>query len=250
MLSTSLTGSLATHRLGVNYDLITSLSGCSLIDSGHVLGGKALLVKAEGESTLYTGDFSPHDRFFLKGLKPVKCDNLIIETTYGSPSYDLPSPRSIIKIAHDTLEDDLALGYNVVLHGYALGKAQIICKLVEGLGNVFAHDKVRGVNGVCQRHGCDVSVPDLLPSNAGSFIYVTPSIKDARKFAKARVYSFSGWGFSGVRDCFPLSDHAGFSDLLRFVKGCKPSHVFTHHGFSEEFASLLRVEGYDAKSFD
>jgi len=45
---------------------------------------------------------------------------------------------------------------------------------------------------------------------------------------------------------FPLSDHADFNDLLRFVELVQPKRVLTLHGFAREFAQTLRARGLDA----
>ena len=45
---------------------------------------------------------------------------------------------------------------------------------------------------------------------------------------------------------FPLSDHADYPDLLRFVEAVKPRQVYTLHGFAREFAATLRARGIDA----
>jgi len=246
VLTSELTAELALHRIGQSYDVISEFPDIQLVDSGHVVGGKSLIVRGD-EVVFYTGDFCPHDRFFLKGLKSVKCDTLIVETTYGLPSYDFEHPKEVLSRARDVIEDDLAAGRNVVLWGYALGKAQVLTKLVEGFSDVSAHSSVRGINAICRNHGWDLPVTKAYSKDFKG-VYITSSRKELNKFDSARVYSFTGWGANGVSDCFKLSDHAGFTDLLRFVKDCNPKRVFTHHGFSEEFASLLRTEGFDARA--
>ncbi|MBD3311844.1 hypothetical protein GF352_00045 [archaeon] len=246
VLASDLTAELARHRRGYDYELITAFPGLKLVDSGHVLGAKSLYADDGEESLFYTGDFSPHDRFFLKGLEPVDCDKLVIETTYGSPRHDFPHPAEVLAEARDVIEDDLSSGYKVVLWGYALGKAQVLTKLVEGLGSIHAHHKVRQINDICRGHGYELPAATKIDKGADSYVYITPSRRELKNFSNARVYSFTGWGSRGVNDCFKLSDHASFSDLLRFVHECSPDKVFTHHGFSEEFAELLRVEGFDA----
>ena len=45
---------------------------------------------------------------------------------------------------------------------------------------------------------------------------------------------------------FPLSDHADFADLLRFVELVNPKKVLTVHGFAEDFARTLRQRGIEA----
>jgi DNA ligase-1 len=45
---------------------------------------------------------------------------------------------------------------------------------------------------------------------------------------------------------FPLSDHAGYDDLLRHVENVAPKRVLTLHGFASEFAADLRARGIEA----
>ncbi|MQY71383.1 DNA ligase, partial [bacterium] len=75
---------------------------------------------------------------------------------------------------------------------------------------------------------------------------------------KARYVKVSNPGFAAVsgwamtrrfnRDAtqIPLSDHADFGELLRYVDRVKPLRVWTTHGYARELASVLRHRGYDA----
>src|SRR5438132_1122486 len=47
-----------------------------------------------------------------------------------------------------------------------------------------------------------------------------------------------------------LSDHADYSELLRYVELVKPDRVFTVHGFAREFANDLRARGIEAWSLE
>ena len=248
VIMSKLTAALIHHRTGGNYNLMLNYPNLELLDSGHVIGSKALLINSD-KKIFYTGDFTTHDRFFLKGLKPVKCDTLIIEATYGLPGYDLPDPNEVIREARDVILDDLARGYNPCLVGYALGKAQLITKIAEGLGKVYASEDIRMINNLCNNYGYKILVPDSLNKQDSNFIYITHNINDAYRIPNSKVYSFTGWVRQGIEG-FPLSDHAGFTDLLKFVKACKPEEVFTHHGFAREFADFLRTEGFNAVSLD
>ena len=50
----------------------------------------------------------------------------------------------------------------------------------------------------------------------------------------------------GVHAAFPLSDHADFADLLRYVQECGAQEVFTVNGFPH-LAEHLRDRGIDAR---
>src|SRR6185503_12813247 len=45
---------------------------------------------------------------------------------------------------------------------------------------------------------------------------------------------------------FPLTDHADYPDLLRYVDLVQPKRVLTLHGFAAEFARDLRERGIEA----
>jgi DNA ligase-1 len=45
---------------------------------------------------------------------------------------------------------------------------------------------------------------------------------------------------------FPLSDHADYHDLLKYVELVQPKRVFTLHGYAREFAQDLRRRGVEA----
>jgi Cft2 family RNA processing exonuclease len=47
-------------------------------------------------------------------------------------------------------------------------------------------------------------------------------------------------------EAFPLSDHADYDDLIRFVEAVAPRRVLTLHGFAADFARDLRARGVDA----
>ncbi len=65
----------------------------------------------------------------------------------------------------------------------------------------------------------------------------------------------SGWGIDPsakyryrVDEVFPLSDHAGYTDSIEFVRAVNPKRVLTTHGYVAEFARDLRRLGFDAWS--
>src|SRR5882724_8658640 len=68
-----------------------------------------------------------------------------------------------------------------------------------------------------------------------------------------RIAMISGWAVDPnaiyryqVDTAFPLSDHADYTDLIRYVELVRPRRVFTLHGFAAEFARDLRERGVEA----
>ncbi len=61
----------------------------------------------------------------------------------------------------------------------------------------------------------------------------------------------SGWALDkgaryrfGTDKAFPLSDHAGYDDLMAYVGLSGAQTIYTMHGFEDEFAADLRRQGY------
>src|SRR5262249_23000160 len=73
------------------------------------------------------------------------------------------------------------------------------------------------------------------------------------RIARKRVALISGWAIDPnavyryqVDTAFPLSDHADYNELLRYVDLVQPHRVLTLHGFAASFARDLRERGVDA----
>ncbi|PIN99620.1 hypothetical protein COT72_05065 [archaeon CG10_big_fil_rev_8_21_14_0_10_43_11] len=221
----------------------------SLLDNGHVLGSKALLVKHD-KRVLYTSDFTLKSRNFLKGFRPPKAEVLIIESTFGKPHYEFPDFNAVMREARDRIDDELKKGKHVSLIGYALGKAQHLMQLAGTFGAVSVEKGIGAINDVYRKQG--VMLPEHVDlGSRESEVSVIPNPRFAQK--KSVTLGFSGWAADGyyamsrgVNDAFMVSDHADFYELVKTVKKVSPEKVFVWHGFSEEFAAFLRVEGFDA----
>ncbi len=90
----------------------------------------------------------------------------------------------------------------------------------------------------------------------GKVLICPPSANRSRMLEKIphkRVAMISGWAVDPnaryryqVDAAFPLSDHADYPDLLRYVELVQPKRVLTLHGFAAEFARDLRERGVEA----
>lgn len=266
VLSSKATNSFSVERTGIELDPFTddlSIKGVNfkMLDAGHILGSKALLMEGN-EKVLYTGDFSQRQRHFLNGFKPVKCDTLMIESTFGTPEYVFPSDKEVFKEFYDYINYELCKGSNLLIMGYALGKAQHICKLLEKVSTpIYLHGSVMKMNNIHKEHGVKIyDFNNYSKLNGGQFIAVSPVMNAGSAFVQklkkknTKVIVFSGWAvnknykyFIGADEAFCLSDHADFKELINTVKKCSPSKIITYHGFSKELSDFLKIEGYDAE---
>jgi DNA ligase-1 len=91
---------------------------------------------------------------------------------------------------------------------------------------------------------------------AGHVVVCPPQANQSawlRKIKPRRTAAITGWASDPAAiyryQCdaaFPLSDHADYADLLKFVELVQPKRVYTVHGYTEEFARTLRDRGVEA----
>ncbi len=231
-----------------------------MLEAGHVPGSCMFLVSGD-KRVLYTGDFCTRTKAHLGPARPVRCDSLVVEATYGRPRYVFPDHGEVLGAAHDWLEDLVAHGRSAVLFAYPLGKSQELSLAFADLP-LRLHPSIAQNNRVLLGHRYDLCTEELDETrDRDPVVYITSGMgKDRERVAQmrkagARTAAFSGWALdrrfaysTAVDEGFPLSDHCGYDELLRFVEGCSPAIVYTTHGFDRAFASSIRKElGIDAR---
>ena len=230
-----------------------------LYPAGHIFGSAMLLATREGESLLYTGDFKLRPGRSAERCAPPRADVVIMETTFGLPRYVFPPTEKvladILRFCRQTLED----GEVPVLFGYSLGKSQeILSSLAEGGLPIMLHPQTVKMTLIYEELG--QTFPPYraftLTEVAGHVVVCPPQANQSawlRKIKPRRTAAITGWAIDPAAiyryQCdaaFPLSDHADYADLLRFVELVQPKRVYTVHGHVEEFARTLRDRGIEA----
>ncbi len=249
VIASTETVELASAR-GVKIPAYTQeLDDVSLVDSGHILGSRALI--AGKNEIMYTGDFAGRPRGFLGKLEPTHVKNLILESTYGKKGYSFPATASILKIAMDKISRAYDKGLGVSLHGYTLGKAQLISYFFKAWRPLIFDKKVENINKIYRKHGIKLPEPDYVVDGPaelpdGPYVYVAPMGK-AVSVSPVSI-SFTGWAIKGSNYSLPISDHADHDELINFVKAVNPENVITIYGFDREFAEELRKDGFKAQA--
>jgi DNA ligase-1 len=231
----------------------------TLFPAGHIFGSAQFFLRTEDDSLLYTGDFKLRRGHSAEPAEWTAASTLIMETTYGIPRYRLPPTEEVIAqivaFCRDAIENDEV----PVLLGYSLGKAQeILCALAGADLTPMLHGSVYQMTRIYEQYGqkfCNYlryHANDL----AGKVLICPPSANRSRmleKIPRKRVAMISGWAVDPnaiyryqVDAAFPLSDHADYDDLLRYVELVGPKRVFTLHGFAAQFARDLRARGFEA----
>src|SRR5207248_6580061 len=157
--------------------------------------------------------------------------------------------EQIIAFCRDTIDE----GAVPVLLGYSLGKAQEILCSIDCAGlTPMLHGSVYRMTRIYEQLGQSFCKYVRYNKNdvAGKVLICPPSVNRSRmleKIPRKRVAMISGWAVDPnavyryqVDAAFPLSDHADYNDLVRYVDLVQPKRVLTLHGFAAEFARDLR----------
>jgi putative mRNA 3-end processing factor len=251
------------------YELANSLQdqdGFRLVDTGHILGSRGLLIE---DQLFYTGDISIRERAFMKPARLPRVKTLIIESTFGRPEYIFPALSEVTHKTNKIISEMYDLGIPVILMGYTLGKAQLLTKLFGHWDPIYVHDSVARMNSVYSDLGVELrnamaysEAEELgLLSKNKPWIMVAPLMNARNSFVRemkdrygAVTIGFTGWAvgarykyMAGLDYVMPLSDHCDYEELVDAVKQCRPDKVYTFHGFAAEFARALEEMGYDAE---
>ena len=230
-----------------------------LLPAGHIFGSAQFYLETAAGSLLYTGDFKLRPGRSAEATEWREADTLIMETTYGLPRYRLPPTEEVIAeivaFCRDALEENAV----PVLLGYSLGKAQeILCALAGAGLRPMLHGSVFRMTRIYEQFGQSFCEYERYKANdvAGKVLICPPSANRSRmieKIPSRRVAMISGWAVDPnakyryqVDVAFPLSDHADYTDLVRYVELVQPQRVLTLHGFAAEFARDLRDRGLEA----
>ncbi len=233
----------------------------TLLPAGHVHGSAQLHLETDDGSLLYTGDFKLRAGLASEAIAWRAAETLIMETTFGKPEFVFPPTEQVlsdvVKFCREALEDDEV----PVLLGYSLGKAQeILCAVAAAGLKPMLHGAVAKMTRIYR--DLVAGFPEFAEYKAsevaGHVLIAPPSVKGSRMLSgikKKRVAMLTGWAMAPgavhryqVDAAFPLSDHAGHDDLLKYVELVQPKRVLTLHGYASEFARDLRERGIEAWS--
>jgi DNA ligase-1 len=230
-----------------------------LLAAGHILGSAQSFLFTQEETLLYTGDFKLRPGKSAEPAEWRQADTLIMETTFGLPRYRFPPTEQVIDQLIAFCRETIEEGKVPVLLGYSLGKAQEILCSLDGAGlTPMLHGSVYQMTRIYEQ--LDQSFCKYVRYNAndvgGKVLICPPSANRSpmlEKIPRKRVAMISGWAVDPnavyryqVDAAFPLSDHADYNDLVRYVGLVQPKRVFTLHGFAADFARDLRDRGVEA----
>src|SRR2546425_2197473 len=230
-----------------------------LLPAGHIFGSAQCFVFPGDETVLNRGDSRRRPGKSAERAKWRHADTLIMETTFGLPRYRFPPTEQVIDEIVAFCRETIEAAQVPVLLSYSLGKAQEILCSLDGAGlTPMLNGSVYRMTRIYEQFGQSFCKYVRYNANevAGKVLICPPSTNRSQMLEKIphrRVAMISGWAVDpnaiyryGVDAAFPLSDHADYDDLIRYVGLVRPRRVFTLHGFAAEFARDLRARGVEA----
>lgn len=233
----------------------------SFYPAGHVLGSAQMLVESNGVRLLYSGDFKLRDSLSAEKIEVPRADILVMETTFGLPRYRFPDSNTVLAQIGAWCRAVLDRGAIPAIFCYSLGKGQEVLAGLAGCDfPIFLHAKHGQISGIYASHG--IEFPDFEVHQSGDDIdgvlLCASQCKHSKWWheltSKRRVETayVSGWALGahparfGCDAAFALSDHAGYEDLIEYVRWSGARKVWTTHGYCDEFAADLRALGLEA----
>jgi DNA ligase-1 len=259
LLQSRLPGHRTEHVLPFGGERTVHGVGVTLLPAGHIFGSAQCFLSLGDETLLYTGDFKLRPGKSAEQAQWRHAETLIMETTFGLPRYRFPPTEQVIDQMISFCRETIDAGNVAVLLGYSLGKAQEILCSLDGAGlTPMLHGSVYRMTRIYEQFG--QSFCKYLRYNpndvAGRVLICPPSANRSHMLERIphkRVAMMSGWAVDPnavyryqVDAAFPLSDHADYEDLIRYVELVQPRRVLTLHGFAAAFARDLRARGVEA----
>jgi len=232
----------------------------SLHPAGHVLGSAQIRCESvNGQVLVYAADLGGFGERAPSTPEPcerLRSDVLVLRASYGHPRFTFPARAEVLADLLAFVRAALAERRTPVVLAASLGGAQEAMRALEG-HEVCAHPAILRAAEVYRAQG--VELPDVSPLGTVRFgqVVLLPADSRSRKrvaqIGPYRTCLLSGRaaipGFAeklGVDSILPLSDHAGFPDLVEYALQSGASCVQTVHGHARDLADELRRRGVDA----
>lgn len=272
---------LLKTRLGKNIKVLSYRYGeefrlgevsVSFHSAGHILGSSQVRVKKGEDVWVASGDYKRDRDPSCAPFESVPCDTFITEATFGTPKFVWAKDLEHGRMIHEWWSANAAQGFNSILFGYSLGKAQrILAELSEWSHTpVLIHSSITELTECYRRQGRLLAeTSDLLATIQnlaeketlkGQLILCPPSVLKEKWVHKLGTYKTafaSGWmqgnnfGFrrGGYDHGFVMSDHADWNDLNQTIQETGARRVFVQHR-NGALIQHLKKQGIEAFSVE
>lgn len=236
----------------------------SLHSAGHILGSAQVRVECDGEVWVASGDYKRDADPSCEPFENVPCDTFITEATFGTPRFVWQKNLKHGEMIHNWWLGNAKNGYNSILFGYSLGKAQRILAELSPFAHkpVLIHSSIDELTECYRRENRSMAKTSLLHEKIrelifdqkleGELILAPPSIMSEKwihHLGEYRTAFASGWmqgnGRRGYDHGFVMSDHADWEDLNRTIKESGARKVYVQHR-DGALVRHLRRQGVEA----
>lgn len=213
------------------------------LNAGHMLGSCQFEMTTPEFTAIYTGDINCVDTLTTTAAEHRACDYLIVEATYGHPSYVFPRRSTMYADIVSWTMSEIREGKLPTFQVYSSGKPQEVVRLFNVYTKipVVCSPMIARANSVHDENGVkleyfDSSTPDGRSAlKAGGCVYVTTAGGDHIPRNASRAVA-TGWALrQAFRKCtsFPLSSHADHDQLVEFIGRVHPKRVYVFTGYSD-----------------
>ncbi|MBV8225211.1 MAG: ligase-associated DNA damage response exonuclease [Verrucomicrobia bacterium] len=234
----------------------------TLYPAGHILGSAQVVVEANGQRVVVSGDYKRSGDGTCAGFTPVQCDIFVTEATFGLPVFQHPDPRGEME---QLLNSVRAFPDRSHLVGaYPLGKTQRLIRLAREAGYdapIYLHGALVACCEFYQRNG--VKLGELrratgLPRDAlkGCLVLAPPStLREpwSRRLPDPLLGMASGWMTIkqrvrqlGVELPLVISDHADWNELCLTIRQTGAAEIWVTHGPEEALVHWCQTRGLRA----
>jgi putative mRNA 3-end processing factor len=213
----------------------------------------------DGHVLLYAADLGglgPRAPSTAEPCERVRCEALVLRASYGHPRFSFPPRAEVLQDLTAFVRGALAERRTPVVLAASLGGSQEAMRALEG-HEMTAHPAILRVAEVYRAQGVPLPAASALGTvRFGQVVLLPADPRSRRRLAELgphRICLLSGRaaipGFGeklGVDRILPVSDHAGFDDLVEYAIQSAARSVQTFHGHALELAEALRKRGIDA----
>lgn len=246
-------GEITIQSLAYNQPVYINGVTISLHPAGHVQGSAQVRLEYKGEVWVISGDYKVKQDGLTVPFEPVKCHHFVTESTFGLPIYNFPEAATLATQMNDWVKQNAHNGFNSVIVGYALGKAQRILHALQTELPVLLHTSIYNTN---EALGFDNSPylkfnPDFKKDLLNPGVIVAPVSAMGspwlKRFEPYKLAVCSGWmqlrGARRRRNAdkgFIMSDHADWQGLNDAVLATGAENIYVTHGYKQSYAAWLR----------
>lgn len=246
-------GEISIQTLAYNQPVTINGVSLSLHPAGHVQGSSQVRLEYKGEIWVISGDYKVKQDGLNVPFEPVKCQHFVTESTFGLPVYNFPESNALNAQINEWITQNAQAGFNSVIVGYALGKAQRILHAIQTELPVLLHTSIYNTN---EALGFDNSRylkfnPDFKKELLNPGVIVAPVSAMGspwlKRFEPYKLALCSGWmqlrGARRRRNAdkgFIMSDHADWQGLNEAVLATGAENIYVTHGYKLSYAKWLR----------